>query len=95
MPTAAIVHAVAAHFGAPPDGLAEQRDGKRRRSTAALIVLYLAKTLGQNSAAQVTREFHVAGNAVRDAVHKVTRRREVDPELARTIAEIEAELGAG
>jgi chromosomal replication initiation ATPase DnaA len=95
IPIVIIIATVAAHFGQPVDGLVEHRNGKRRRSTSANIALYLAKTLSRSNYTKLTRELHVATGAVRDASRRIARQREVDPELARTLAEIEAKLGVG
>jgi chromosomal replication initiation ATPase DnaA len=83
MATATILAAVATHFGQPPNELVEHRSGKRKRSVAANVALYMAKTLMRSSYAVLTRELHVATSAVRDASRKIAHQREEDPELAR------------
>jgi chromosomal replication initiation ATPase DnaA len=54
--------------------------------------MYVAKLLTRNGYTKLAQELHAdAGMTVRNGVIKIQHLREVDPDLARTIAEIEGQ----
>ncbi len=91
--TIAIVAAVAAHFGVPPAELARRHHRGVARPLAANIQVYLARVLQKRPFAAIAADFGTVESHAGDIYGRVRRRRAADPELDRTIAEIEAALG--
>jgi hypothetical protein len=95
IPIAAIVRAVAAHFGLPPDRVVRNGPSTQPRPLPMNVALYFVRTLSGATYEHAARELGIRSSEVVSAGHrKVAHQRHLDPDLARQLAAIEAVLNA-
>ena len=95
IPISVIVEAVAAFYGLPPDRVVRNGPSTQPRPLPMNVALYLIRTLTGVPYEHAARELGIRSSEVVSAGHrKVAHQRRLDPDLARQLTAIEAELNA-